>query len=283
MPMTLLGRLRNRLQGQASTPMQARTAQVPPGQRVYAVGDIHGRADLLDRMAELVAADLRERERAGAEPDGEGSMTATAPVAQVTTVFLGDYVDRGPASREVVERLATGDWPTPVIALLGNHELMFLQFLRDATHLARWRSVGGLSTLASYGVEVSALMGSRSEEGHVEAARQALSAAMSPRHLAFLTEGLEPCATIGDYFFCHAGVRPGVPLDRQDPLDMITIRDEFLGSEESFGKIVVHGHTPCEAPVFRKNRIGIDTGAYATGCLTCAVFEADQVRIVQAQ
>ncbi len=281
--MTLLGRLRSRLQRHDSTPIPARTAQVPPGHRVYAVGDIHGRADLLDRMAELVAADLRERERAGVEPNGEGLVAATAPVAQVTTVFLGDYVDRGPASREVVERLATGDWPTPIIALLGNHELMCLQFLRDATHLPRWRSVGGLSTIASYGVEVSALMGARPEEGHVEGARQALSAAMSARHLAFLTEGLEPYATIGDYFFCHAGVRPGVPLDRQDPLDLITIRDEFLRSEESFGKIVVHGHTPGEVPVFRSNRIGIDTGAYATNCLTALVLEQGECRILQAR
>ncbi|MCZ8102440.1 MAG: metallophosphoesterase family protein [Burkholderiales bacterium] len=281
--MTLLGRIRSRLQRQDSTPMPARTAQVPPGHRVYAVGDIHGRADLLDRMAELVAADLRGLEAAGADPDGEGSITATAPVAQVTTVFLGDYVDRGPASREVVERLATGDWPTPLVALLGNHELMCLQFLRDATHLPRWRSVGGLSTLASYGVEVSALMGARSEEGHVEAARQALSAAMSPRHLAFLTEGLEPCATIGDYFFCHAGVRPGVPLDRQDPLDLITIRDEFLGSEADFGKVVVHGHTPGEDPVFKSNRIGIDTGAYATNHLTCLVLDEDRVEVLQTR
>ncbi len=281
--MTLLGRLRSRLQRQDSTLMPARTAQVPPGHRVYAVGDIHGRADLLDRMAELVAADLRERERAGVEPNGEGLVAATAPVAQVTTVFLGDYVDRGPASREVVERLATGHWPTPLVALLGNHELMCLQFLRDAATLPAWRSVGGLSTLASYGVDVSALMGARLEEGHVKAARQALSAAMAHRHLAFLTEGLEPCATIGDYFFCHAGVRPGVPLDRQDPLDLITIRDEFLRSEESFGKIVVHGHTPGEAPVFRSNRIGIDTGAYATNCLTALVLEQGECRILQAR
>jgi serine/threonine protein phosphatase 1 len=115
----------------------------------------------------------------------------------------------------------------------------------------------------------------------LEAIRAELSEALAPRHLGFLTNELMPWATVGDYFFCHAGVRPGIPLDRQDPLDLMTIREPFLTSVQDHGKIIVHGHSPTQAPVVRSNRIGIDTGAYATGCLTCLVLEGDALRFIQ--
>jgi serine/threonine protein phosphatase 1 len=191
------------------------------------------------------------------------------------TIFLGDYIDRGPDSKAVIERLASGEWPTSIIALAGNHEEFLLTFLDEPGSLDFWRSQGGLQTLHSYGVNVRPAMAGRDfEEIQAE-----FKVRFPKPHRDFL-ETLKVSAPIGDYFFCHAGVRPGVALDRQTRDDLLNIREPFLSSDVEHGKTVVHGHTPSVAPEIRPNRIGIDTGAYATDRLTCLVLEKDEQRFL---
>jgi serine/threonine protein phosphatase 1 len=233
--------------------------RVPDGTRVYCVGDIHGRDDLLREMAERVTADMETRS-----------------FDHAVTVFLGDYVDRGLGSMRVLEQLSRSEWPTPLIALTGNHEDLLMAFLEDEGVLEVWRSLGGLETLHSYGVDVGPAMAGR-DFGAVRAA----FATIVPEHHRRFLETLKVSATIGDYFFCHAGVRPGVPLDCQNRDDLLNIRGPFLTSMAEHGKLVVHGHTPLSAPEVRPNRIGIDTAAYATGRLTCLVLEKDERRFLQ--
>jgi serine/threonine protein phosphatase 1 len=243
--------------GRVSPPVPT-SRRVPDGTLVYCIGDIHGRDDLLREMAERVEADM----------DAQSFDHAV-------TVFLGDYVDRGLGSMRVVERLARSEWPTPLITLAGNHEDILMAFLEDEGVLEIWRSLGGLETLHSYGVDVGPAMAGRD----FQAVRTAFAAVFPEHHLHFL-ETLKASTAIGDYFFCHAGVRPGVPLDRQGRADLLNIRDPFLSSEAEHGKLVVHGHTPSAAPVIRPNRIGIDTAAYATNRLTGLVLEKDQRRFL---
>lgn len=220
--------------------------------RLYVIGDIHGRADLLDQIIDEIDRDIEKHGR-----------------SECLTITLGDYVDRGPDSRGVLERLVRNPFPTDYVALKGNHEALFETFMRRPPLADVWRDLGGLETLHSYGVPVNDLMLGK---GHEEAAR-ALSAAVPETHRAFL-KSLPNCMSIGQYFLCHAGVRPGVPLDRQSINDLLWIRHEFLKSKEDFGKMVIHGHTPNEWPEVRPNRINIDTGAFATGRLTCLVIDA---------
>jgi serine/threonine protein phosphatase 1 len=236
------------------------TRHVPEGTRVYCVGDIHGRDDLLGEMAERVEADMEPRS-----------------FDHAVTVFLGDYVDRGHGSKRVIERLTRSEWPTPVTALVGNHEGLLMAFLEDEAVLEAWRKLGGLETLHSYGVDVGLAMAGRD----FKAVQAAFVARFPERHRRFL-ETLKVSTAIGDYFFCHAGVRPGVPLDRQDRDDLLNIRDPFLSSDTEHGKLVVHGHTPSVRPQVCPNRIGIDTAAYATGRLTCLVLENEERRFLDA-
>jgi serine/threonine protein phosphatase 1 len=240
------------------TPAVPTTRRVPDGTLVYCIGDVHGRDDLLRDMAKHVEADLKTRS-----------------LDHAVTVFLGDYIDRGPDSKGVVERLASGEWPTSIIALAGNHEDFLLTFLDDAGILDFWRGQGGLETLHSYGVDVGPAMAGRD----FEEVQAAFAACFPKQHRNFL-EALKVSASIGDYFFCHAGVRPGVALDRQNRDDLLNIREPFVSSGAEHGKLVVHGHTPAVAPEVRPNRIGIDTGAYATGRLTCLILEKDQQRFL---
>jgi serine/threonine protein phosphatase 1 len=219
--------------------------------RLYAIGDIHGRSDLLDRLAEKIRNDL-------------GNFAGD----ECITVTLGDYVDRGPDSRGVLDRLARNPFPTPYVGLRGNHEELFESFLRDPTVAQHWRQLGGLETLHSYGVPVARLMIGK----EFEQASKALRAAIPPPHFEFLSS-LKTSFEWDQYFLCHAGIRPGVPFDRQSEQDLLWIRDEFLNSQMNFGKVVVHGHTPSEQPEDLPNRINIDTGAFATGRLTCVVLE----------
>lgn len=231
---------------------------LPAGKRIYAVGDIHGRADLLGGMAELIEADCRRR-----------------PVAGAGTVFLGDYLDRGPDSRGVIGRLAAGDFPTPIVALRGNHESLFQQLLQGLVDLPSYDQLGGAATLRSYGVDLDRLACLGAEARH-----DVLRAAIPAEHRAFVdTTRLSLVA--GDYFFCHAGVRPGLSLDAQTAEDLMWIRAEFLSSAADFGKVVVHGHTPVRLPEVRPNRINVDTKAHASGILTAVVLEAGEVRFLR--
>jgi serine/threonine protein phosphatase 1 len=181
-------------------------------------------------------------------------------------VFLGDYIDRGPASPGVIDfvRALAGAGTFEVRALMGNHEEVMLQFLDDPAVGASWVEFGGGETLAAYGVPPPL---GRGDLAGWEAAREALGRRLPGDHLAFLT-GLELSASYGDYLFVHAGVRPSMPLDRQTAADILWIRDEFLHHEGRLDKVVVHGHTPEARPYLGRHRIGIDTGAYATGVLT---------------
>jgi serine/threonine protein phosphatase 1 len=227
--------------------------------RIYAIGDIHGRLDLLDRMIEAIARDAKEHE------------------GDSLTVTLGDYVDRGPKSRGVLDRLLRSPFPGDYVALKGNHEALLETFLADPRTGTHWQHLGGLETMNSFGVRAATLLGGLD----FDRASAQLGAALTPEHVKFLSS-LKMSHTAGGYFFCHAGVRPGVPLDRQSDEDLLWIRDEFLNSDADFGKIVVHGHTPVVAPHVRANRINIDTGAYATGRLTCVVLEGERHRFITA-
>lgn len=225
--------------------------------RLYAIGDIHGRLDLLERAIAAIREDVA---RYGGD---------------ALTVTLGDYVDRGPTSRGVIERLAQNPFPTPYVALKGNHEGMLLDFLDDPDIGMHWRMQGGEQTLQSYGVAVRPLMVGKA---NVEAAER-LRTAMPASHLAFLGS-LKTSLLHGRFFLCHAGVRPGVPLEEQTEHDLLWIRGEFLKSKADFGKIVVHGHTPVAEPEVLANRINIDTGAFASGRLTGIVLEHDGYRFL---
>ena len=221
--------------------------RIPDGIRVYAVGDVHGRSDLLGRLHARIRLDA-----------------ADAPETERRLVYLGDYVDRGPDSRGVLETLAGAPMPGfSAVHLKGNHEDFLLRFLEDPSLASLWLYNGGDATLRSYGIEPAGAA--------PEALAQALRAALPAAHLRFL-EGLVLTYEEGDYFFAHAGVRPGVPLEAQDEEDLLWVREDFLHSAAGFGKVIVHGHTPGAEADFAPNRIGIDTGAFATGRLTCLVL-----------
>ena len=162
-----------------------------------------------------------------------------------------------------------------MLFLKGNHEDFALEFLSDPTKLSEWKQVGGVPTLSSYGVKISSCVDPAAEEETAIAFRRALPES----HLSFL-ESLVLSFNCGDYFFAHAGARPGISLQKQYPQDLLWIRDDFLLHEEDFGKVVVHGHTPVTTPDIRPNRINIDTGAYATSRLTCLVLEDDRMRFL---
>lgn len=238
-------------------------AAAPPGCRLYAVGDIHGRLDLLTALHRNIRRDREQRPHEGKD----------------VVVYVGDYVDRGPDSRGVIEHLL-GD-PLPgfeAVHLMGNHDEAMLRFLEDAAVGPEWASFGGDATLLSYGVRRSPnMIGMR----RYEEMRRQLVANLPPSHLSFL-KGLQLSYTAGDYLFVHAGIRPGVPLERQRPDDLMWIRETFLSSREDHGKVVVHGHTPTGAPQVRANRIGIDTGAFASGILTCLVLEGQERRFLSS-
>ncbi|HEY2755963.1 MAG TPA: metallophosphoesterase family protein, partial [Pseudolabrys sp.] len=225
--------------------------------RLYVIGDIHGRLDLLERAAAAITRDV--------EAHGSDALTVT----------LGDYIDRGPESAGVIDRLAGNPFPTPYVALRGNHELMLEMFLADPAVGVQWRPQGGEQTLQSYGIAVRHVVGSANLQ-----ASELLREALPREHVAFL-RSLRTSYTHGRFFLCHAGVRPGVPLDKQRDEDLMWIRDEFLVSTMDFGKIVVHGHTPMAEPEVLPNRINIDTKAFASGRLTCIVLEQTGYRFLQ--
>lgn len=234
----------------------------PPDSVIYAIGDIHGERGKLDLLHSMIRADARERD-----------------AARKVVVYLGDYVDRGPDSPGVIERL-TGD-PLPgfeMIFLKGNHEEFLLHFLVTGDSSSGWFHNGGLNTLEGYGVEARGHSLWRPDSGEL---RDALDDNLPDRHRRFL-EALDLYHVEGDYLFVHAGIRPGRALEDQTAADMLWIRNRFLDSDEDHGFMVVHGHTPRDFPEIRPNRIGIDTGACYGGKLTALVLEGEKRGFLQA-
>ena len=240
-----------------------RSPRVPAGTAVWAIGDIHGRHDLLRPLVEAIRADMR----------------ATDAQKKVV-IFLGDYVDRGPDSREVIRYLAAlpaGDgveWRF----LKGNHEETMVKFLDDPMAGVQWCEYGGEATLRAYGLRPPDM------KHRAEAWRRLstdLDHKLGADERAFLAN-LELQVSIGDYFFAHAGARPGLPLDRQSAGDLLWIRSSFLRSDVEFEKVVVHGHTPAAEVHADRRRIGIDTRAYESGMLTALKLQGGERRILQA-
>jgi serine/threonine protein phosphatase 1 len=253
----------NRLFGKSTAKLKG-----PPstaGRLVYAVGDVHGRLDILEPLIKDIVTD----------------MLRSKPAQSPLLVFLGDYVDRGDASAGVIDlilKLKTSSG-FQVLTLKGNHEEALLQFLDDPDFGAAWMAHGGATTLASYGVVPPT---ARNDPEAWRRTRDAFAKALPQAHLTFL-QRLELMVTVGDYAFVHAGVRPGVSLELQDEHDLLWIRQDFLQSQGQFEKIIVHGHTPAEQPQLTRHRLGLDTGAYATGVLTAARLDDQGQLILQAR
>ena len=229
-------------------------ANPPPDTRLYAVGDIHGRADLLAQLHAAIREDA-----------------AAAPESRKVLIYLGDYVDRGADSAAVVDLLLKESPPGfECVYLKGNHEDFLLRFLDDPGIGRLWSLNGGAETLTSYGLAGHLL----ADDGEAPALQAALRACLPAAHLEFFQK-LAVMHVEGGSVFVHAGVRPGVPLDMQDPEDLLWIREPFLFAVEDFGYVVVHGHTPVEAPEVHFNRINVDTGAVWTGRLTAVVLAGD--------
>ena len=225
---------------------------LPPGYRLYAVGDVHGRDDLLEDLLAQIEADARQRGK-----------------AKLVLVFLGDLIDRGPASRQVVERLRTYR-PEDVrrVFLAGNHEEVLLRIVAgEESLIADWLRFGGAECLASYGVDAAQLRTLPPAQ-----AIESIRSAIPQPHVEFL-HGFEDTFRAGGYLFVHGGIRPGVPLAQQSRTDLRWIREPFLKDGSDHGFTVVHGHTICEQVEERANRIGIDTGAYRSGVLTALGLE----------
>ncbi len=241
--------LRKFLKSRAPTPDHV----IPPGQRVYAIGDVHGCAALLDQLLQQIDLDDRAREP-----------------ATTTLIFLGDLVDRGPASAQVVERLRRLAFGRPNVRFLkGNHEEIFLGAVEGEPKALRlFCRIGGRDTVMSYGMDPEHYDRLDYEEFATELAK-----IVPATHTAFL-DTFEDMIVIGDYVFVHAGIRPGVELDQQRASDLRWIRDPFLDHDKPlFGKMVVHGHSISEGVEMRAHRIGVDTGAYTTGQLTALGLE----------
>lgn len=234
-------------------------ATLPAGRRIYAIGDIHGRRDLFEQLLHQIETDNAAR----------------AP-AEVSVILLGDLIDRGPDSAEVVRRaMAPLPWAA-TIALMGNHEATMLDALAgDRATLRLWMQNGGAAALSSWGVAPAILA-----EAPFETVVAHAAAAIAPAERSWL-QRMRQWVRLGDYFFVHAGVRPGVPLDRQSHEDSLWIRQEFLDSTRDHGALIVHGHSVNLEVEERDNRIGIDTGAYRSGRLTALAIEGCERWLIQ--
>jgi serine/threonine protein phosphatase 1 len=210
---------------------QSITASTPADTRIYAVGDIHGRADLLIETIARIDDDLRRR-----------------PIEYAVEVYLGDYIDRGPDSKTVIDLLAVRLVENRAVCLRGNHEALLESFLRDPANFHHWQHRRFLSVF--------------------------------PRAHEVFLQCLRYGFCCGDFLFVHAGIRPNVPMEQQDIEDVLWIRHEFLNSAEDHGKFIVHGHTPVPHPDIRHNRVNIDTGAWHTGTLTCIAIEGTTILVL---
>jgi len=233
----------------------------PPDRRVYAIGDIHGRKDLLERLVPQIAEHAGQRD--------------------YELIFLGDYVDRGPDSAGVVEYLLHSETLSGLDCtfLKGNHEATLIDFLDNPEVGPSWGSYGGLETLLSYGVQDVGL--SRDETAWSQTS-QRFGEMLPDSHRAFY-EGLDSFAVRGDYYFVHAGINPDKPVSAQTDADLLWIRDAFLGSSRQHEYMIVHGHTPEPEPHKDNRRIGLDTGAYQTGRLTAAAIDAEGVEFLSTR
>jgi serine/threonine protein phosphatase 1 len=223
---------------------------LPRGRRVYAIGDVHGRRDQLERMHAEIDHDLAAR-----------------PIAAPLLVHLGDYIDHGPDSAGVIELLISRPPRIPMVNLLGDHERMLIDALSgDRAAATDWLWAGGKAALASWGLDP-------------DLPRERWEGALPPTHVAFL-RGLQRMHREADYLFVHAGIRPGVALRQQTLDDLVSIRQPFLWTEQPLGFVVVHGHSSNPTVVRTDNRIGLDTGAGMGGKLTCAVLEDDLIGLI---
>jgi serine/threonine protein phosphatase 1 len=238
--------------------VRGRRPSLPAELRIYAIGDIHGRLDLLSELLARISSDI-----------------ALRPTARPLYVFLGDYIDRGSASRETIDRLIEHGKTHESVFLKGNHELIAIKCLSDRGLFDQWLRLGGLETLVSYGVPAETLANGK----QIAELQSAFHGALPQAHFRFFRD-LKNSFECGDFFFAHAGVKPNVELSRQKEIDLLWIRGEFLTSTDDFGKIVVHGHTPTHEIEVAPNRINIDTGAFATGRLSCLVLEGEELSVI---
>jgi serine/threonine protein phosphatase 1 len=238
--------------------VQGRRPSLPAELRIYAIGDIHGRLDLLNELLARISSDI-----------------ALRPTARPLYVFLGDYIDRGSASRETIDRLIEHGKTHESVFLKGNHELIAIKCLSDRGLFDQWLRLGGLETLVSYGVPAETLANGK----QIAELQSAFHGALPQAHFRFFRD-LKNSFECGDFFFAHAGVKPNVELSRQKENDLLWIRGEFLTSKDDFGKIIVHGHTPTHEIEVAPNRINIDTGAFATGRLSCLVVEGEELSVI---
>lgn len=238
--------------------MHFRDASAPDGMRLYAIGDVHGRLDLLTTMHRAIAAEI-SRDRP----------------ADWRAVHLGDYVDRGPDSRGVLDFLiAAQQRDKRNVMLAGNHDIGFLGFLDHPDPAGLFMLYGGVQTAKSYGVELTqedrslfGRAGRTLKTSHAE-----LVQAVPQSHIDFL-QSLASSATYDDFFFCHAGIRPGIALEKQVRQDLLWIREVFHNHQGLHAKVIVHGHTPNRQPEIKANRVNVDTRAYESGHLTALVVD----------
>lgn len=238
---------------------RASEPRIPEGQRIFVFGDVHGRLDLLERIFRAI-----------------GALSETLPPATVTVVGLGDYIDRGPDSRGVVDRLLNER--TGSCFIRGNHEQALLDFLEAPERNGpAWLRYGGDATLRSYAIDPRLFLGALADYA---ALREEFIRRMPPAHILFL-QRLPLSFELGDYFFVHAGARPGIPLAQQSGEDMLWIREGFADRDDAFERVVVHGHTPVDKPYVGTYRINLDTGAYFSSRLSCLMLEGAERILVE--
>ncbi len=252
----MLNKLRKMLRPEAEKPSPG----VPAGTRVYAIGDVHGRLDLLEMMIAEIDADHARR----------------GP-AEMDLILLGDLVDRGPESAGVIDYVRELVAKREAVVLFGNHEEMFLKSFQSQDTLRQFIRVGGRETILSYPIE-------RAEYNALNIAdlQKRMTAIVPEAHVAFL-KSMVDCHIVGDYAFVHAGIRPGVPLDKQNAAELRWMREPFLSERMPHSHIIVHGHTITETVDERSNRIGIDTGAFMSGRLTAIGLEGTKRWFLEAK
>lgn len=256
--------------GKAARPAAgANLARLPAGERAYAIGDIHGRLDLFEALIAAIEADDARRNAALPQP------------ARTSVILLGDLIDRGPHSAQVLARArawqaALRERQAQLHILIGNHEEMLLEAAQRLPVLREFVNYGGKETILSFGITPETYQKATWEE-----LQAMLRAAIEPEWRGFI-ETFQPSLRMGDYLFVHAGIKPDRPLDQQNPSDLRWIREPFLSSTADHGAVVVHGHTITQEPVLRANRIGIDTGAYQSGRLTALALEGAERHLLVA-